>query len=52
MGIKGKPDLKIFTDVDPVCPKCRPYEASEGTYSSRGQGKKLGVGKISKGPEI
>ena len=42
MGIKGKPDLKVFRGVDPVCPKCGPYEASEGTYSGHEQRKKLG----------
>jgi hypothetical protein len=38
-GFKRKPDLKDFTGLDPVCPKCGPYEASEGIYPCPSQGK-------------
>jgi hypothetical protein len=35
MGFKGNSALKVFTSLDPVCPKCGPYEASEGIYPPR-----------------
>jgi hypothetical protein len=48
MGLKGKLDLMVFTGVDPVCPHCRPYEASEETYSGYGQRKKWEWARIKK----
>jgi hypothetical protein len=44
MGLKGRPDLNVFTGLDPVCPKCGPYEASEEICPGHGQRKKS-VGK-------
>jgi hypothetical protein len=44
MDLKERPDLKVFIGLDPVCPKCGPYEASEEIYPGRGQREKS-VGK-------
>ena len=46
MGFKGKPELKVLTDLDPVCLGCGPYEASEGIYPCRRQRKNCGEGKL------
>jgi len=42
MGFKGKPGLGVITGLDPVCPQCGPYEASEGIYPGHGQIKNWG----------
>jgi hypothetical protein len=39
--------LKVFMSLDPVCPKCGPYEASEGIYPCQAK-KKMGVAGQSK----
>jgi hypothetical protein len=48
VGIKGKPGLKVFTSLDPVCLGCGPYEASEGIYL-RARQRKTAVGQELKG---
>jgi hypothetical protein len=52
MVFKRKPILSVSTRFDPVCPKCGPYEASEGTYPGHGQRKKLRVDSIFSGWEF
>ena len=42
MGFKEKPGLKVFTGLDPLCPKCAPYEASQGIYPCLRQEKNWG----------
>jgi len=46
MGFKGKPGLGVITGLDPVCPQCGPYEASEGIYPGHRRIKNWGWAKI------
>jgi len=43
MSLKEKVTFNVHTGLDPVCRQRGPYEASEGIYPGRGQGKKLGA---------